>query len=1756
MAATFSAVNSVLLLDGRGRHTAAAAETLTHPRHATADAMKRVEEKISRRVFYTPLERSPRLQRLRDEGRLHVVSAFNLQMADFLVPNPTHFDQLRPAKRRLLEVWCNVGSYYCGTKPWRTQGAADRESGGFVESEMLLRTDGVPVGIRLILGYLRPLSTALFSTMEANATTAANKAAGIAATAVRARKPRRKAAGEGGGDEEDGEAEEAPAPARKRKRTLTVPAGGGVPVIQEAAAAAAAAEPPRPRARHASEDEEDSVANLLDGMLNDADPWGANGPLVAGFRLHALEGMYITALYTAMTATDVIRIFGKGVPKHFHTDYEYLRVQQVRHFFNECVVPYYDRDTESTPSDTRRLRERIRRAYLPDDHEALPFMAGLFTMGDAFVYNVPPDVAPEFIDPAQYYERRQELRGVRRAQHVEDEGRYAATSLDDFVVALQTSAPWLMGANARFPTRFPHEEACSVFAHDILLPEILHDRPLPFPLGRALDAADMASTVEVLVGNNTSLFARLMIEVSQFSHRSADDPVGRDLVGENIVQQYLMGGDTGPTAPSVLREYMASYEDVAHAQHEQAVATVVAEQLQHPERVMEYVTRRERSFRMAMAAAFGRFSSGRYPRLLSAHDTLGTEGGATAADQQAVDREVLYIMRPAGEDGDDEDSTYTGQAGESRARLLAQRPDLPRDLPIVDAMGDESAGAGRGRDAAQSPLLQAALRFKGEAGSCASIPDGILSQTVLWQLKVINRMERTRLQKNQAARGLLNTPEQRVAFASEMRALMDTQMARAHETFLTTKEESEGLLRARNSALIAFARLEGGLPPVMTCVNGSVFQSAMTWVDATIGAVADVNHSTRPAILQTYFATKDVHRRPDLGSGRLHLCSLMGGDNSTGKSFTLDQIVFWHLAGTVTRTTRISPQAFMDGKLHEGVIVSDEVDPAMIKEDNNGKDKSGNSQAASFLKQQMTEFLQEAFILETDKDTGKRVGRRYVSLTSNVFHFALNWPLSDIADAMRSRFCIVEFAGSAQSGEAAGSRYRPDSLKATSRLLETQWQHHLVHGIYVFLGAQLTADTIPGGIISDMGTLLIHRIADSLRRDFFFAANAVTKRLLQFIEEMTKILATYTGAWALLYTEPGHAYLKRTGYAPYDWRVLRDFIIPNCTVGAEHVIFAIGLYAHQFRSPHEHDIMMTIAHELSIAKPHLRNPLSVLQSDLAGDVATQIELGIRTHVPASHLPEAPPAFGADMPAPAPVPVRNILTLMGGGAGRRAPDMVGSDHRYLMVKVVLSEFYTKIAAQILDRSGVKIRTTFIEHIINNYKRTQIESPYYSHDENTKELTVVRDSEDVERMDSIPVVIIKSIINDPTAKNHVQLCFAIAFFNRVHQFAVAQGDDERIKRSLAAHLLQTEEVNIIMRRMVMSPLERMRLTVVRAEEVDEKFATAWTRPDAADPVVRAISMALGNRAFRRTRPVAPGPDTSLRTLAEEAAQEALMPAVDSFLLLFPPRSFMLSYPCNGRRETMRVNMGGLFSLLEVRRNDDIALPSFPNLGRPGLTGRRQVNASFGQANRWTGAPDPFVVFLDAKGSYLDMDPGAIDAIVREQKSGFPKHGIMLKLAQWAGCDPNVPWSYGPNFNRLYKALYLRRAAADRARRPAEFAKLEDTDPRLCVDRVARYPREDMVRLVQDLCVMQAESRSGRFHHMQPMTRLLIEPVAQPERGPGSGADLNATTATYTEEALASVLDEIAGPEVPIFASSVGALFDAVGGGEDAMDLEDDG
>jgi hypothetical protein len=390
---------------------------------------------------------------------------------------------------------------------------------------------------------------------------------------------------------------------------------------------------------------------------------------------------------------------------------------------------------------------------------------------------------------------------------------------------------------------------------------------------------------------------------------------------------------------------------------------------------------------------------------------------------------------------------------------------------------------------------------------------------------------------------------------------------------------------------------------------------------------------------------------------------------------------------------------------------------------------------------------------------------------------------------------------------------------------------------------------------------------------------------------------------------------------------------------------------------------------------------------------------------------------------------------------------------------------------------------------------ISSYYYERDPATGRLRLRRDANGVALMDSIPVVVERSnpivggtdgFARRGNKQNSMQLGFAVAYFNRAHNFAIADGDEERLLQAMNASLLGPDVVAMIRARFLMKPKDRMRL-----ERVDEAVATSPGFVQAraccdvfTDPMCRAMTAALSNCTFRRTVPLHQRDATSGVTSVKLATNMPVSDGVeDQFLVDFPPRSFVVVQQRGGERREIRVNINRLYSLLVIPRDNRVPAPVFANGQRASHTAKHQLRAALGVHRNRAGTDSRFIDYCSNLASYLDMDPDAIDAHSRHMRSGCRPNSLMEKYALQAGCDPNVPWHYGPNYQLIYNMLYKRRTQQLRTAYPGT------SDDIRFFDRELSYPADDILDEVRVCIKLADEQRSGQYHSITPLGPLLI-------------------------------------------------------------------
>lgn len=364
-----------------------------------------------------------------------------------------------------------------------------------------------------------------------------------------------------------------------------------------------------------------------------------------------------------------------------------------------------------------------------------------------------------------------------------------------------------------------------------------------------------------------------------------------------------------------------------------------------------------------------------------------------------------------------------------------------------------------------------------------------------------------------------------------------------------------------------------------------------------------------------------------------------------------------------------------------------------------------------------------------------------------------------------------------------------------------------------------------------------------------------------------------------------------------------------------------------------------------------------------------------------------------------------------------------------------------------------------------------------------LQVIADSNGVERQDNIPVMVRKHIPGE-MGKKKLQIGISVTYLMKVHNFAIAVGDEKRILDAINVELLRPAELKLIQNRIKLAPIKRLGLEEINETMLTKAFAEAWSQCDVfTDPMCRAMRAALENETFRLTKPR----DTMQRNALQ--LDDSMEQVKESYLLIFPPKSFVLLAQVKDRTHKLRIDLSRFFGLLDVRRDQHARGLVFNNTHRATSTSLPQLAASLGYRGRSASTfQSAFLNFVQTGGLRIDMDPDATDSINRMQKLGSPKNPLMDQLAKLARCDANVPWSYGPNFDRIYNFLYKQRADLERPTLPPPPLD-GGFDPARCIDRVYRYPSEDILDEATKSLAIIKENLVGTYELIKPLSRVLL-------------------------------------------------------------------
>jgi hypothetical protein len=133
-------------------------------------------------------------------------------------------------------------------------------------------------------------------------------------------------------------------------------------------------------------------------------------------------------------------------------------------------------------------------------------------------------------------------------------------------------------------------------------------------------------------------------------------------------------------------------------------------------------------------------------------------------------------------------------------------------------------------------------------------------------------------------------------------------------------------------------------------------------------------------------------------------------------------------------------------------------------------------------------------------------------------------------------------ATDAMPSDGISSQFQPDAVRQASELFTIMNAHKLLHMYFILASYLLNAGVVPGGVLTDIASMLTEKICESLEKEFSLPSSAFTVRKKQFVVTTARNIAIYHACFRLVATEEGRLFLDRNRCRPTDWVAFRDFV--------------------------------------------------------------------------------------------------------------------------------------------------------------------------------------------------------------------------------------------------------------------------------------------------------------------------------------------------------------------------------------------------------------------------------------------------------------------------------------------------------------------------------------------------------------------------------------------------------------------------------------
>jgi hypothetical protein len=355
--------------------------------------------------------------------------------------------------------------------------------------------------------------------------------------------------------------------------------------------------------------------------------------------------------------------------------------------------------------------------------------------------------------------------------------------------------------------------------------------------------------------------------------------------------------------------------------------------------------------------------------------------------------------------------------------------------------------------------------------------------------------------------------------------------------------------------------------------------------------------------------------------------------------------------------------------------------------------------------------------------------------------------------------------------------FRPEAVNNDPGFARCLRGHHLLHAVFAWVWQALNVQVFPQHIIHGFGEIMVAKILDDLQFKYNLPSANFGPRKIERILAYARIGCVMEACFELLGLPTGHAFLDATGYSPFSWEAVREFVAIRLHLDQRHIVYALTALGFQFNEQNLSDVVTVVAMELGVGTRAQPTPLVLYEKDLTGDHKDLVALGLRSAQPFQQ--QQLPVNGNARPP-----------TVGNGGSNAANSGFREDYSYICqtVKGTDWDFSALLQTKIEDALKVDIRTESIHKLQEIMGKQMVRSPYYTWDA-TKGKLVERTYTTLDAHGGTITVKPERLIPAYTVREHpsqsphakkkeMQIAFSVSFLRQSLLFPIAEGDEKAL------------------------------------------------------------------------------------------------------------------------------------------------------------------------------------------------------------------------------------------------------------------------------------------------------------------------------------------------------------------------------------------